>query len=185
MRTAGAIIIGKTNMGEFAAGYLGSAFGVAHNAYNPSRSPSGSSSGSGIGVAANFAVLAVAETRLCLRAAFRAGRRPSTRAQSRFKVVSLFVYRQGHGARTGMLTGLLHCRREAASRWPLYLFRRARRPRVPFCRRSLLTRRGAGVACCLRYRRFSLRSRRRDIAPRERLLGLVYDPQNAVYEWLP
>ena len=61
LRAAGAIIIGKTNMGEFAAGYLGTAFGIAHNAYNPARSPAGSSSGSGIGVAANFAVLAVAE----------------------------------------------------------------------------------------------------------------------------
>jgi amidase len=61
LRAAGAIILGKTNMGEFAAGYLGSAFGIAHNAYSPARSPAGSSSGSGIGVAANFAVLAVAE----------------------------------------------------------------------------------------------------------------------------
>ena len=31
MKKAGAIIIGKTTMGEFAAGYLGSAFGIARN----------------------------------------------------------------------------------------------------------------------------------------------------------
>jgi amidase len=61
LRAAGAIVIGKTNMGEFAAGYLGSAFGIVRNAYDPAHSPAGSSSGSGVGVAANFAVLAVAE----------------------------------------------------------------------------------------------------------------------------
>ena len=61
LRAAGAIVIGKTNMGEFAAGYLGSAFGIVRNAYDPTRSPAGSSSGSGVGIAANFAVLAVAE----------------------------------------------------------------------------------------------------------------------------
>jgi Asp-tRNA(Asn)/Glu-tRNA(Gln) amidotransferase A subunit family amidase len=61
LRAAGAIVIGKTNMGEFAAGYLGSAFGIVRNPYDPARSPAGSSSGSGVGVAANFAVLAVAE----------------------------------------------------------------------------------------------------------------------------
>jgi amidase len=61
LRAAGAIVIGKTNMGEFAAGYLGSGFGIVRNAYDPARSPAGSSSGSGVGVAANFAVLAVAE----------------------------------------------------------------------------------------------------------------------------
>jgi Asp-tRNA(Asn)/Glu-tRNA(Gln) amidotransferase A subunit family amidase len=61
LKAAGAIVIGKTNMGEFAAGYIGSGFGMVRNAYDPARSPAGSSSGSGVGVAANFAVLAVAE----------------------------------------------------------------------------------------------------------------------------
>jgi Asp-tRNA(Asn)/Glu-tRNA(Gln) amidotransferase A subunit family amidase len=61
LKASGAIVIGKTNMGEFAAGYLGSAFGMVRNPYDPARSPAGSSSGSGVGVAANFAVLAVAE----------------------------------------------------------------------------------------------------------------------------
>jgi Asp-tRNA(Asn)/Glu-tRNA(Gln) amidotransferase A subunit family amidase len=61
LKASGAIVIGKTNMGEFAAGYLGSAFGIVRNPYDPARSPAGSSSGSGVGVAANFAVLALAE----------------------------------------------------------------------------------------------------------------------------
>ncbi|PYS44846.1 MAG: hypothetical protein DMG13_33230 [Acidobacteria bacterium] len=39
MKKAGAIILAKTNMGEFAAGYIGSAFGVVRNAYVPARSP--------------------------------------------------------------------------------------------------------------------------------------------------
>jgi len=45
---AGAIILAKTNMGEFAARYVGSAFGVIRNPYDPTRNPSGSSGGSGI-----------------------------------------------------------------------------------------------------------------------------------------
>ena len=50
LKASGAIVIGKTNMGEFAAGYLGSGFGVVRNPYDPARSPAGSSSGSGVGV---------------------------------------------------------------------------------------------------------------------------------------
>lgn len=61
MKKAGAVIVGKTTMGEFAAGYLGSAFGMARNAYDPRRSPSGSSSGTGSGIAANFATVGIGE----------------------------------------------------------------------------------------------------------------------------
>src|SRR3989454_2851956 len=61
MKKAGAIIIGKTTMGEFAAGYLGSAFGIARNPYDRGRSASASSSGTGAGVAANFATVGIGE----------------------------------------------------------------------------------------------------------------------------
>ena len=61
MKKAGAVILGKTTMGEFAAGYLGSAFGIVRNPYSPERSPSGSSSGTGAGVAANFATVGIGE----------------------------------------------------------------------------------------------------------------------------
>ena len=61
MKKAGVIIVGKTNMGEYAAGYVGSAFGIARNAYDPARSPSGSSSGTGSGIAANFATIGIGE----------------------------------------------------------------------------------------------------------------------------
>src|SRR5438132_5571693 len=61
MKKAGAIILGKTTMGEIAAGYLGSAFGIDHNPYDPVRSPSGSSSGTGAGITANFATVGIGE----------------------------------------------------------------------------------------------------------------------------
>ena len=61
LQAAGAIILAKTNMGEFAQAYSGSAFGDCHNAYDPRRSPSGSSCGSAIGIAANFAAVAIGE----------------------------------------------------------------------------------------------------------------------------
>jgi amidase len=61
LRAAGAIILAKTNMGEFAAGCAGSVHGWCRNPYDPTRDPSGSSSGSGIGVAANFGAVAIGE----------------------------------------------------------------------------------------------------------------------------
>src|SRR5215831_6233875 len=48
-------------MGEFASGYVGSAFGVVRNAYDPTRSASGSSGGTGSGIAANFATVGIGE----------------------------------------------------------------------------------------------------------------------------
>src|SRR5215467_9600870 len=61
LKKAGAIIIAKTTMGEFAAGYLGSEFGIVRNPYDPARSPSGSSSGTGSGIAANFGAVGIGE----------------------------------------------------------------------------------------------------------------------------
>ena len=61
MREAGAILLAKTNMGEFASRYVGSAFGIIRNAYDPTRNPSGSSGGSGAGVAANFGLVGIGE----------------------------------------------------------------------------------------------------------------------------
>ena len=61
MKDAGAIILAKTNMGEYAFGYLGSAFGIVRNAYDPARIPSGSSAGTGSGIAANFGLVGIGE----------------------------------------------------------------------------------------------------------------------------
>ena len=58
---AGAIIIAKTTMGEFAGRYVGSAAGIIRNAYDPTRNPSGSSGGSGSAVAANFGLVGIGE----------------------------------------------------------------------------------------------------------------------------
>jgi amidase len=58
LRAAGAIILGKTTMHEFAYGIetWGSAFGKTRNPYDPERNPGGSSGGTAAAVAANFAV---------------------------------------------------------------------------------------------------------------------------------
>jgi Asp-tRNA(Asn)/Glu-tRNA(Gln) amidotransferase A subunit family amidase len=61
LQAAGAIILAKNNMGEFAQAYSGSAFGDCHNAYDPRRSPSGSSCGTGAAIAANFGAVGIGE----------------------------------------------------------------------------------------------------------------------------
>ena len=61
IKDAGAIILAKTTMGEFASRYVGSAHGVIRNAYDPTRNPSGSSGGTGSGIAANFGMVGIGE----------------------------------------------------------------------------------------------------------------------------
>ena len=57
LRDAGAVIIGKTNLHELAAGIttISSLGGQTRNPYDPTRNPGGSSGGTGAAVAANFA----------------------------------------------------------------------------------------------------------------------------------
>ena len=57
LRAAGAVLIGKCNLHEFAFGTTGedSAFGPARHPLDPGRSPGGSSSGSAVSVAAGMA----------------------------------------------------------------------------------------------------------------------------------
>jgi hypothetical protein len=57
LQSAGAIVLAKVNLGEFAVGYAGTAFGDCHNAYDIARDPGGSSCGTAVGVAANFATI--------------------------------------------------------------------------------------------------------------------------------
>jgi Asp-tRNA(Asn)/Glu-tRNA(Gln) amidotransferase A subunit family amidase len=64
LRDAGAIILGKANMGEYAGGYGGdrSSFGgTTVNPYDTERTPGASSAGSGVAVAANFVTCAIGE----------------------------------------------------------------------------------------------------------------------------
>jgi allophanate hydrolase len=61
LRRAGAIVIGKTNLDQFATGLVGvrSPYGIPRNALDPKLIPGGSSSGSAVAVAAGLVPLAL------------------------------------------------------------------------------------------------------------------------------
>ncbi|HEY9658858.1 MAG TPA: amidase family protein, partial [Allocoleopsis sp.] len=59
LRDAGAIILGKAAMGEFAGGSYNTIDGQTKNPYNFNRNTGGSSSGSGAAIASNFATVAI------------------------------------------------------------------------------------------------------------------------------
>ncbi|MGA2128238.1 MAG: allophanate hydrolase [Xanthobacteraceae bacterium] len=61
LRSAGAIVIGKTNLDQFATGLVGvrSPYGVPRNPFNSDLTPGGSSSGSAVAVAAGLVPMAL------------------------------------------------------------------------------------------------------------------------------
>jgi Asp-tRNA(Asn)/Glu-tRNA(Gln) amidotransferase A subunit family amidase len=65
LKKAGAIILGKTTLSEYAAGdTFGSMFGVSRNPYDLQRTVGGSSGGSGCAATANFATVTIGEETL-------------------------------------------------------------------------------------------------------------------------
>jgi Asp-tRNA(Asn)/Glu-tRNA(Gln) amidotransferase A subunit family amidase len=61
LRDAGAIILAKSNMGEYASGFRSAFGGTVVNPYDTERTPGGSSGGSATAVAANFVTIGIAE----------------------------------------------------------------------------------------------------------------------------
>src|SRR5207248_3791714 len=61
LRRAGALLLGKTNLDQFATGLVGvrSPYGVPRNPFDPAYIPGGSSSGSAVAVAAGLASFAL------------------------------------------------------------------------------------------------------------------------------
>ena len=65
LRKAGAIILGKTTLSEYAAGdTFGSMFGISRDPYDLERTVGGSSGGSGCATSANFSTVAIGEETL-------------------------------------------------------------------------------------------------------------------------
>src|SRR5580698_9749663 len=60
LREAGALVIGKTNLDQFATGLVGvrTPYGIGRNLFDPKLIPGGSSTGSALAVAAGFTPLA-------------------------------------------------------------------------------------------------------------------------------
>ena len=61
LREAGAIILGKANMGEYAGGYRSSFGGTQVNPYDTERNPGGSSGGSATAVSTNLVTVSIGE----------------------------------------------------------------------------------------------------------------------------
>jgi Asp-tRNA(Asn)/Glu-tRNA(Gln) amidotransferase A subunit family amidase len=96
LRGAGAVILAKSNMHEFAYGIttMGSLFGQTRNPYDLERHPGGSSGGTAAAVAANFAAAGMGSDTcgsIRIPAAFNnlVGLRPTQGLASRFGIVPL------------------------------------------------------------------------------------------------
>ncbi len=73
LRAAGALILGKTNLDQFATGLVGvrTPYGIPRNLFDPKLIPGGSSSGSGVAVGAGLVPLALGTGIRRVRAACR------------------------------------------------------------------------------------------------------------------
>src|SRR5262249_11334760 len=126
LKRAGAIVIGKTNLDQFATGLVGvrTPYGIARNLFDPALIPGGSSTGSAIAVGAGLVPLALG-TDTAGSGRVPAGLRNIGGLQPRLA--------RGRGA------ALPHPRRRLRARaHRRRRLRRARRHRRPRCRRSVL-----------------------------------------------
>src|SRR5262245_28005838 len=106
LRKAGAIILGKTTLSEFAAGdTYGSMFGVTRNPYDLERTVGGSSGGSGAALAANFSTVTIGEETLA-----------SIRRPGGWNGVAALRPTPGLVSRSGMWVAIPLCTRKWA-RW--------------------------------------------------------------------
>jgi mandelamide amidase len=94
LRSAGALVLGKTNMHELSFGWTSNnlAFGAVHNPYDPTRIPGGSSGGTAAAIAAHMAPLGIAEDtegsiRVPAALCGVTGFRPTTRRYSTLGVI--------------------------------------------------------------------------------------------------
>src|SRR3954466_10349908 len=117
MRAAGIVVLGKTNMDEFAMGSSTehSAFGPSHNPWDLTRTPGGSGGGSSAAVAAYEAPLAIGtDTGGSIRQPAAGtgivGHKPTYGAVSRYGLIafSSSLDQAGPFARTVLDTALLH-----------------------------------------------------------------------------
>lgn len=104
LRNAGAIILGSTNMSEFAfqASLSNSSYGNVKNAFNPLYSPNGSSGGSAVAVALSFSAASLgtdtnSSIRLPASAASLVGIRPTFGLLSNKGVIPYDIFRDTVG----------------------------------------------------------------------------------------
>src|SRR5699024_7124889 len=111
IRKAGAVILAKANLDEFAFGYstISSLGGLTHNPYDLARYAGGSSGGPGAGIAANLGVLGIGtdtggSVRVPAAANSLVGLRPSTGLVSRDGIVPLALTEDTAGPMTRTVT---------------------------------------------------------------------------------
>ena len=104
LRKAGAVVLGKANLDEFALGFNGSSSigGLVRNAYDPKRGAGGSSSGTGAAVAASLAMLGLGtdtggSIRVPSSAGGLVGIRPSLRLLSQDGILPLAHFQDAVG----------------------------------------------------------------------------------------
>ena len=156
LRRAGAIVIGKTNLDQFATGLVGvrSPYGIPRNTFDPAMIPGGSSSGSAVAVAAGLVPLSLGTDTA------GSGRVPAGLEQHRRSQAEPRACFHG-GRRSGLPFARLRVDLRVDHR---RLLDRARSDRRDRCGRSLLPRASARTARLISKGRTARRADRRSAA---------------------